>query len=492
MDARVIKLCAGRNVPERARRLTRFDGPGDEAIIAHLVAFARQRPQLEAADGALLAAVLLDESRRWLRGRLIEALKDHNLEAIAAQAAAAAGLADAAQRVAYCLVVLYQKQDPPRGETQLQYDLTLGSSNFGGQLRFWARSIARNMHADGQKIARAQAPGAQGLEWLTANLRARSQPWQEDVADRVAVKLWELLALRTPRPAEMTLEYAREHNPPRAQYVYHREFDAWLGMTWKRARPRRTIPLDQDSGARAQQRPDEDLEARDERRRREAREELEAELDLREVEIYCAVEEAIRSRKLIPKERADLARVASESAGALRFPGRAATRVTLDPALKRRARELWLGLDKERAVPARADLGSALARRAVELWHDLDEERAELPRMLRHIDVTMRGPKEIRRLVAALSLRRQGLEPPLRDYLATSCPRLLADLPVVPDDDRVIAAEVRKRIPRAKTDASGVGSLRDYARDDLAREHPAWARAFGRYGYARGAAASGR
>jgi hypothetical protein len=196
-----------------------------------------------------VSVVMDDAERNALVSTLVGA---YDLERLAAAACRRADIAGREEQLAYCLVVIAQKQHGGSyglrpDATDLQPRLAAAADAVAGHLRDWAPVHERIQ----EEFDRHEV----------ATLRAYIQPSRDDdVIDRTADDLAAVIAAG-PRPSEMTLDLARDEPPASNEYVFQSPLEAWIRLAASHRAPRDSDPYDErrheTPGARA---PDEVLE----------------------------------------------------------------------------------------------------------------------------------------------------------------------------------------------------------------------------------------
>lgn len=218
----------------KAARYPRVDRITDAQLERRLHAFAK--PYAGGPDDGEFRGRLAIEAGRLVRDALVTTLvKDHALEEVAAGACRRAGIPGSEPQVAYCLVMLCQKQDPVRsinGSLRRTYALDVGDEGFGEQLLHWADVISANVRDCGEDH-RAIVDEAEDFEITTLRGFVRRFTSRDDVIDVLADRL---SATLTGGPAleDMTLATARTDEPHGGDYVFQSHLGQWIETTVKR------------------------------------------------------------------------------------------------------------------------------------------------------------------------------------------------------------------------------------------------------------------
>jgi hypothetical protein len=190
----------------------------------------------------MLTAVERDDPERDRRiDRLAE---DLDLLGASTRACAEAGLPGREQAVAYCLVVLADKD--ARQDTERERTLDVNAPDAAERVAYWAATVARTMkHSQALHIAIQEEAKDYRYTKLQGLLKRSIPARQDDVLD--AVGDWIIDVLRATRPIdEMTLDTARHQPPPGNAYVFRQPLTAWIGTVAKRKRPVGAGPLPPD------------------------------------------------------------------------------------------------------------------------------------------------------------------------------------------------------------------------------------------------------
>jgi hypothetical protein len=348
--------------------------------------------------------------------RLVSRLVDADLGAIAARACARAGIDGRDEQVAYCLIVLASKPDPPRrspdGTVKRTYCLDPEDDGFRDRLSEWADTVARNLR-DWGGTYEAIHDDADRYQIGTLRRLIRSRQGN-DVIDVLADGLVAVLA-HGPRLEEMSIEHARELEPSPAQYAFQTPLPQWVRTAARRRSPRDTDELD----ARAEQQRVADV------------------LDDLDSAAHVADE----------GERAWIEAVAAlaETRGLL------ADRIERVDAFE---------LDLARRQGASPDVAAAFVRIRAELARvadELREERRALTPMLAYVVLAMRSATQLMH-VTVLSLRMESIDQSAIDAMSATMLAILAD------EYQPTPALIRKT--RSATEA-GVSRSRAKALDEL-------------------------
>jgi len=202
------------------------------------IASETRRPDspLAGTDDEAFAYALANEAARILRDCLVTTLvTDYDLTSIVAEACAWAGAVGSEAQVAYCLVVLCQKADPPRsskgGPRLRTYRLDVGDESFPAQLRFWAETIAGNLVAWGKMY---ETIHAEADRYVTASLRELVRiDRRDDVVRALADKISGYVG-EGERLADMSLDRARAVPPIGREYVFQSLLPHWVARIARR------------------------------------------------------------------------------------------------------------------------------------------------------------------------------------------------------------------------------------------------------------------
>ena len=197
---------------------------------------------------AVLHEAAREVGRSAWRSQLVTTLTEtYDLRDVAAAACARSGVAGYEEQVAYCLVVLCQKDDPSRkrdagGAPERAYQLDVGDEGFAAHLERWADTVARNLGAWATRYEAIHEEAAR-FEITTLRTLIRARPADDDVVDVVADKLANVLLEGTPL-RDMTLARARDVSPSRGEYVFQSPLGNWVNVVARRSGPRSTDPTD--------------------------------------------------------------------------------------------------------------------------------------------------------------------------------------------------------------------------------------------------------
>jgi hypothetical protein len=307
------------------------------------------------------------------------------LRAVAAEACENAGIEGREERVAYCLTVLARKADParrqPDGTVKRTYCLDPCAECFPGRLAWWADQVARNLRDWGSVYeAIHDEADVYEIHTLRSMIHARHG---DDVIDTLADGLAAVLA-NGPRLGEMSVDLAREFEPPPAEYAFQTPLSQWVRTAVKRKRPRDTDPLDERAERREQREVSDDLE------------EAERVADLVERAFVASLANLAEMRGLLAEEI-----------------GRAGA---FERGLARQA-------------PASREAADALVRVRADLVYRIDaltREKQALRPMLAYVVLAMRSSPNLQR-VTVLSLRAERLERAVIDSMSATMHAIIED-----------------------------------------------------------------
>lgn len=259
---RVLRLCRKHDIVAAARKRTRYhntdridDADVQDRLLARLEALERdagqrERPGLMAESDDVVAHALAFEAGRILREHLVATLRDtYELERIASDVCARAGIPGRACQIGYCLVVLCQKRDPPRrpahgGPPERSYQLDLGEAGFGERLVSWAERVASNF-ATWAAMYGTILDEAERCEITTLRRMIPLARRHDDIADVLADHLTDVL-IAGPPLEEMSLNAAVEFEPHGGAYVFQSPLTRWVRTSTSRVGVRGTYTLDPD------------------------------------------------------------------------------------------------------------------------------------------------------------------------------------------------------------------------------------------------------
>lgn len=262
MRLRVRRLCDDRRLIARARKQTRYrstDLVTDAALLKRLISRFDEpghlaEPRFHDEPDDVLAEAIAVETTSILRGYLVTALTEtYGLTAIAANACASAEVPGREQQVAYCLVVLCMKDDPPRRSNEQSprrtYSLDIHEPGFADALGAWANVVADNLRdsADAFEQIRAEDELREYPTLRTLALGDGQPPRTlADVYDTILDALSATLA-RGRRLEDMSLAAVLAEEPAKGEYVFQSPLRRWIRTTLRRRLPRSTVPLDEAS-----------------------------------------------------------------------------------------------------------------------------------------------------------------------------------------------------------------------------------------------------
>ena len=320
--------------------------------------------------------------------RLVDWLVDSaGLRAVAARACASAGIQGREEQVAYCLVVLVRKPDPPRrgpdGTKKRTFCLDPCTDGFAERLDLWADRIARNLSRwAATHDAIHDELDLFEIETLRKLIRSRVR-LPDDLIDTLADELAGLVT-RGPRLAEMSIQHARDFEPAPGEYAFQTPLSSWIATVVNRRKPWDLEPLD---------------ERAEDSRPRDVADDLDE-----------AQEVAQDAERVLIARIGELAR-----AGGL-----------LGAAIER-ADELEREFGRQRAESREA--AAALVRLRAELVHVADalsrERRAVTP-MLAYVALAMPRARQLQR-TSVLSLRAESIERPVVDSMSAAMSAIVRD-----------------------------------------------------------------